>query len=296
MRPGVLGKRPASVFCRFLRAILATMGLALAGLAVAEEALTPPPLLLAEVFDAHVDPAEFWVSEKFDGVRAYWDGRQLRFRSGRQVPAPDWFIAGLPTEALDGELWLGRQRFDELAAIVRRQPPVDAEWRQVRYLIFELPGAAGDFTARSARIREIVSRTGTPWLAAVEQFHVADRAALMAAFEEVVRGGGEGLMLHRADAPYLTGRNAVLLKLKPWRDAEATVIGHEPGRGRFKGMLGALRVQMPDGKRFRLGGGFSAEVRRRPPPLGAVVSYRYQELSRRGIPRFPVFLRLRESF
>jgi DNA ligase-1 len=272
-------------------------GLSLAAPAWAEEARSvAPAVLLAEVFHPDVDPAQYWISEKYDGVRAIWDGRELRFRSGRRVPAPAWFVAGLPREPLDGELWLGRGRFDELSSIVRKAQPLDAEWRRVRYMIFELPDGAGSFTERSERLRSIVGSSGMPWLHAVEQFRVADRQALMKKLDEVVRAGGEGLMLHRAAASYVTGRSDDLLKLKPLRDAEATVIGHEPGQGRLAGVVGALRLRTPEGKEFRLGSGLSDALRRDPPAVGASVTYRYQELTKDGIPRFPRYWRMHEEF
>lgn len=254
-----------------------------------------PSLLLAERYREGIDVTQYWVSEKLDGVRAYWDGRQLRFRSGNPVPAPSWFVAALPARPLDGELWLGRGRFDELSGIVRRASPDDGEWRQVRYMIFELPDAPGDFTERSRQIGEIVARADVPWLRAAEQFRLSDARSLQQRLDEVVRGGGEGLMLHRADARYETGRSAVLLKLTPWLDAEARVVAHLPGKGKHAGRLGALRVEMPDGKRFSLGSGFTDAQRRSPPPIGALVTYRYREPTANGVPRFPRFLRVREE-
>lgn len=265
-------------------------------LAVWTAAAADLPLLLAERPTGSIDVPQYWVSEKLDGVRAHWDGRRLRFRSGNPVPAPDWFVAALPGRPLDGELWLGRGSFDRLSAIVRRSPPDEAQWRAVRYMIFELPDAPGDFSARSAAIRETVATAGVPWLQAVEQFRLPDERALRRRLDSVVRGGGEGLMLHRADAPYLVGRSSALLKLTPWRDAEARVVVHLPGRGKHAGRLGALRVEMPDGTRFSLGSGFSDAQRRDPPPLGALVTYRYRELTASGVPRFPRFLRVREAF
>lgn len=255
-----------------------------------------PSLLLAGIYGAEIDPAGYWVSEKYDGVRAVWDGRELRFRSGRPVPAPGWFIAGLPPQALDGELWLGRGRFDALSAIVRKTEPLDAEWRQVEYLIFELPDAPGSFTERIDAIKRIVAASRLPNLRAVEQFRVADRTELARRLDAVVKEGGEGLMLHRAAAAYRTGRSDDLLKLKPYRDAEARVVGHEPGRGRLWGLTGALCMEMPDGRRFRLGAGLGDAERRQPPPVGSLVTYRYQELTPRGLPRFPRYWRVREEF
>ncbi len=255
-----------------------------------------PAMLLAEGYVASVDASQYWVSEKFDGVRAQWDGRMLRFRGGGVVPAPAWFSANFPAVPLDGELWIGRGRFDALSGTVRKLEPVDAEWRQVRYLIFELPGAAGDFSARVRQMRVLTEQAGVPWLQAVEQTRVANHAELMQRLDSVIKSGGEGLMLHRADAPYLTGRNDALLKLKPWQDAEAVVVGHVPGKGKYAGMTGALEMEMPDGQRFRLGSGLSDALRRQPPPIGTRITYRYQHLTKNGVPRFPRYLRVRQDF
>ncbi|MDO9386343.1 MAG: DNA ligase [Thiobacillus sp.] len=255
-----------------------------------------PAMLLAEVYAADLDVTQYWVSEKFDGVRAQWDGRTLHFRGGGTVPAPAWFTAGFPAQPLDGELWIGRDRFDALSGTVRKTEAVDAGWRQIRYLVFELPGAAGDFSARIRQMQTIIELAAVPWLQAVEQTRVADRAALMQRLDAVMRAGGEGLMLHRADAPYLTGRSDALLKLKPWQDAEAIVVGHTPGKGKYQGMTGALQMAMPDGRRFRLGSGLSDALRRQPPPVGTRITYRYQHLTKNGLPRFPRYLRVREDF
>lgn len=255
-----------------------------------------PALLLATVYDPAVDPRGYLVSEKFDGVRALWDGRVLRFRSGRTVPAPTWFLARLPAVPLDGELWLGRGRFDALSALVRQQPADDAAWRAVQYLVFEQPGAAGSFAQRAQAIREVVERTGWPQLHAVEQRPGTDRAALQRRLAEVVAQGGEGLMLHLAEAPSSTGRSEVLLKLKPYLDTEGEVVGYRAGQGKYAGQTGALQVQTPQGRRFYLGSGLSDELRRQPPPLGTQVTYRYRDLTATGLPRFASFLRLHDGF
>lgn len=251
-------------------------------------------LLLAEVCPETVNPADYWVSEKLDGVRAYWDGQALLFRSGRRIAAPDWFVASFPKVPLDGELWMGRGTFERLSGTVRRAVPVDEEWRAVRYMIFELPGAEGDFTARSAAMRRLVAHVNRRWLQTVEQFRVADRAELQQRLEAVVAQGGEGLMLHRADAPYVTGRSDSLLKLKPWQDAEAVVIAHQPGQGKHAGRMGALRVRTPEGLEFDLGTGFTDAVRQAPPPVGSTVTYRYTGRTADGVPRFARYWRRRE--
>lgn len=256
----------------------------------------PPSIILAKVLAPSVDPAHYLVSEKFDGVRGIWDGKTLRFRSGNVVNAPAWFLARLPAQSLDGELWLARGKFETLSGYVRKTEPVDEEWRQIKYLIFELPEAAGSFEDRYRQIQEIVEKVRWPQLIAVEQFRVADRAALKQKFDAVIKSGGEGLMLHLADAPYVTGRSDVLLKLKPLDDTEAKVIGHLPGKGKFTGMMGALRVEMPDGKKFLIGTGFSDAVRRNPPPVGTTITYTYRGFTRTGVPRFASYWRVREKF
>ena len=260
--------------------------------AVAAAPFLASPVPLLGVWPDALEPAGFLVSEKYDGVRAVWDGASLRHRSGRAIPAPAWFVAQLPSTPLDGELWLGRRRFDALSGIVRRERPVDADWRQLHYMVFELPGAPGGFDERAQRIEAVVRRSGSAQLVAVEQSTVADRDALHRRLAQVVAGGGEGLVLHRADAAWVTGRTDAVLKLKPALDAEAVVVAHHPGRGKYAGLLGALEVRTPEGRRFLIGSGLSDALRRDPPSIGSVVTYRYRDLTPTGLPRFASFMRL----
>ena len=272
-----------------------TLGLAAtASAAWAVVAETPPALLLARDLGSGASPVGYLVSEKFDGVRAYWDGRQLRFRGGGVIGAPGWFLQKLPAQPLDGELWLGRGRFDEVSALLRRGHAEDPGWRELSYLVFELPGAAGPFEARAAQIEALVRAQGWPALKAVEQFSLTDRAALQRKLREVVAAGGEGLALHRADAPYVTGRSDVLLKLKPVQDADAVVVGYEPGKGKYAGTLGALKVRSDEGLEFLVGSGLTDAQRRDPPPLGSRVTYRWRGQTPKGLPRFATLLRLRD--
>lgn len=278
------------------RLLLAVAGGVGAGwpMAGAARSVRPVPgLPLALDATTAVDPAGWLVSEKFDGARAVWDGRTLRFRSGQTIPAPRWFIDRLPPESLDGELWLERGRFDALSAIVRRQRPVDAEWTAVRFMVFELPQGHGDFAARAARIEAIVRRHGWAQLVAVEQARLDGRAALERRFDEVVRAGGEGLVLHRADAPWAAGRDGSLLKLKPRTDADAVVTGHLAGEGRLTGRLGALRVRDEAGRDFLIGSGFTDAQRADPPPIGSIVTFTYRGRTAGGLPRFATFARER---
>ena len=254
-----------------------------------------PPMapMLAKNWQLGVSPAAYLVSEKLDGVRALWDGRVLRFRSGRQIAAPDWFLAALPNTALDGELWLGRGQFDRLSGAVRRNVPVDAEWRDIKYMIFDLPAGAGPFAERLERLAGLLSAQAVPWLQKIEQVQLPSAAVLQQRLQDVADLGGEGLMLHRADALWSAGRSDTLRKLKPMPDDEARVVGYEPGKGRLAGRVGALLVEMDSGRRFSLGTGLSDADRQTPPALGEIVTYRYRGLTPSGLPRFASFVRQR---
>jgi DNA ligase-1 len=252
-----------------------------------------PALQLAREAPDPIDPAGWLVSEKYDGARAVWDGQRLCFRSGLPVAAPAWFLARLPATALDGELWLGRGRFEALAGTVRKALPADDEWRAVRYMVFDLPGHAGVFAERAERIETLARSLAWPALVAVPQARLADRAALARRLADVVQGGGEGLVLHRADALWAPGRSDALLKLKPLNDAEAVVVGSLPGRGKHAGRMGALRVRTDDGSEFFIGTGFSDAQRDHPPAPGTVVTFTYRGTTAGGVPRFASFLRVR---
>jgi DNA ligase-1 len=256
---------------------------------------TAPALMLAGVYRPGVPLEAYWLSEKYDGLRAYWDGQRLLTRGGDTIAAPAWFTAGWPADPLDGELWAGRGHFEEALSTVRQQTPDDAAWRRIRFMVFDLPTHPGPFTERIAAYHGIVSRLDQPWVRAVPQERVASHGALMARLDRIVKDGGEGLMLHRGDAPYRALRGDDLLKVKTHEDAEARVIAHLPGQGRHAGRMGALLVETPDGLRFRLGTGFTDAQRERPPAVGEWVTYRFRGLNASGAPRFASFVRVRSD-
>jgi DNA ligase-1 len=253
-----------------------------------------PAIELLSAAPSDVDPGGYLVSEKFDGVRAIWNGRSLRFRSGRPIAAPTWFTEGWPDAALDGELWGGRGRFDVTSASARRLAPDDAEWRALRLMVFDLPGAAGSFAQRAARIEALVRASASSVLVTIDQQVVANRAALQQRLDSVVGGGGEGLVLHRADAAWVAGRSTAVLKLKPLHDAEAQVLAHEAGRGRLAGLMGALQVRNASGIEFRIGTGFTDEQRRNPPAVGSWITYTHRGHTPSGVPRFASYWRAAE--
>ena len=253
-----------------------------------------PDIMLAEIYQQGLDVSQYWVSEKLDGVRARWDGKQLLSRGGHIFANPEWFTKDFPRIPLDGELWMGRARFEETASIVRKERPHEG-WRTVRLMVFDLPEHGGTFDERVLAMKRMATQTLSPYLNIIEQQTFASEKALRQRLNTAIAQGGEGLMLHRKTARYTKGRSQDLLKLKPFVDAEATVIGYRPGKGKFVGQIGSLKVRTDQGIVFFIGTGLSDAQRRDPPPLQSRITFRYQGFTKNGIPRFPVFLRIRDE-
>ncbi|MCX7097667.1 MAG: DNA ligase [Methylococcales bacterium] len=260
-------------------------------LAMPIAAAEPAAMMLATVYQPHADVARFWVSEKLDGVRARWDGKQLISRGGNVFMAPAWFVQGFPAQPLDGELWMGRGHYEDVVAVVRKQAPHDG-WKGVKFMVFDMPALGGIFTDR---VKAMQGLPRTPYLDVIGQFRVDSQKALADRLDAVVKQGGEGLMLHHQDALYQAGRSTDVQKLKPFDDAEATVIGYKPGKGKNTGLMGSVKVRMENGKTFYIGTGFTDQQRKTPPPLGSLLTYRYQGYTQAGLPRFAVFVRQRNE-
>lgn len=250
---------------------------------------TAPALLLAQTWENDIDLTDWWMSEKLDGVRAYWDGKQFISRLGNVYHAPDFFVAGLPNVPLDGELWLGRKAFQRCVSIVRRQDKSDL-WRSIKYLVFDMPAADTSFEGRMDALRDCLALNRPEFASLHVQTRCRDTNHLREELARVESLGGEGLMFREPGSRYEHGRSTTLLKVKTFHDAEAVVVGHLPGKGRHKGQLGALAAMLPDGTNFSIGTGLTDADRRNPPPIGSTVTFRYQELSDGGVPRFPSFV------
>lgn len=279
--------------CGTLFSLLRTVAVALFVI-VSAQAQTPavPQLTLANVYRQNILVADYWVSEKLDGVRAYWDGTHLVTRNGNAIVAPQWFTAGFPQQALDGELWAGRGRFQFVASTVLDRNPDHTRWNQIRFMVFDLHAERATFDERLGRMRTLLKNQPSPYIEIVRQYKVQDQKALLSELNALTKAGAEGLMLHRGAAPYRAGRSDDVLKLKTWHDAEAVVISHTPGKGKFTGLMGSLLVENA-GKRFRVGSGFTLAERKNPPPPGATITYKYWGLTDNGLPRFASFLRVR---
>lgn len=275
--------RPVAILCLLLSLV--------AGHAYPE----PMPLPLANVYQRGDNLADYWVSEKLDGVRAYWDGERLWSRGGHVYQSPAWFTDGFPDHPLDGELWMGRGQFAELSGIVRTARPDDAKWRHVAFHVFDLPAPATPFSQRYQELKQLVRASESRHLRLVEQNSISDHEALMAELNRIVAAGGEGLMLKRKESLYLAGRSDDLLKVKTFQDAEAVVVDHIEGQGKYEGLLGSLLVELSDGRRLRIGTGFSDAERANPPEPGQQITFKHHGYTATGLPRFASFLRVRRD-
>ncbi|CAG22965.1 DNA ligase [Photobacterium profundum] len=241
------------------------------------------------------DITDYLVSEKLDGIRAYWNGKTLLTRSGKTIHAPSWFTGPLPNTALDGELWVSRGKFQQVAQTVLDNKPNDDEWRSIKFMIFDLPSNSAPFEHRYQQLLNDINLTQIAHVSIVQQKIVTDITALEMQLKLLDESNGEGLMLHHRHNGYYPGRSDQLLKLKSYQDAEATVIGYTEGNGKFDNKMGALWVVTPDDITFKIGSGFKDFDRENPPAVGTTILFRYNGVTNSGIPRFARFIRIRDD-
>lgn len=250
--------------------------------------------MLAKTFawNCGVVTKNFLVSEKLDGMRAIWNGEALVSRAGNPIHAPAFFTAGLPSEvALDGELFMGRGSFSETISVAR-SGSAGERWRGLVYVVFDAPTAPGGFEERLATAEAAVH--GATFARIHPHAECEGEEELKAELAKVEALGGEGLMLRRKGSAYAKSvRSGDLLKVKSFKDDEAIVTGHQVGKGRHKGRCGALECRSRSGKSFKVGTGLTDAERAAPPALGSVITFRYFEISKAGVPRFPSFQRIR---
>lgn len=256
---------------------------------------TPPPIQLATTFHEDINIQNYWISEKLDGIRAYWNGKQLISRQGNVFPAPSWFIDGFPSDPLDGELWIARGQFEKVSSIARSHSGDQTRWQSVSFMIFDLPASKATFTQRLLTLQQRVNDSPSLYLKMITQYKLSTQEQLQAELDTVIKGGGEGLMLHHIDAYYQVKRSLDLMKLKRYEDAEAVVLEHVAGKGKHRGRMGALVVKTPEGITFKIGTGFSDKERENPPKIGDIITYQYIGKTKNNVPRFASYLRIRVS-
>jgi len=239
--------------------------------------------------------SEYWLSEKLDGMRGYWDGKQLLTRQGHLIHSPKWFTKNWPTNAMDGELWIARDQFQQALSCVRKTNIDENCWQEVRFMIFDLPKNPRVFTERINVMQQLIKQTSSTYLAMIKQVKLESTEQLESKLNIVIANKGEGLMLHLGNAYYHVGRTTNIMKVKKYQNDEAKVIAHSPGKGKYKGMLGSLKVKTASGIIFNIGSGFTDAERANPPTIGSVITYKYNGKTQAGIPRFARFWRVRKD-
>lgn len=258
--------------------------------------LPPENLILANTYQQGIDVSEYWKSEKLDGIRALWDGNHLYTRNGNQIYAPTWFTDQLPKVRLEGELWAGRGKFHLVQSTVLDHTPSDTAWREIKFMLFDMPGAAGDYQKRYYNILHWVSLIDESHVGYIEHVPIKNEKALFHQLDNIDERNGEGLMLRKITSRYQAGRSNDLLKLKRHHDAEATVIGYKSGTGKYKGMMGSILVHTEEGVEFYIGSGFSDKMRLSPPEIGSRITFRYNGFTQNGKPKFARFVREKSEY
>ncbi|MCE7582847.1 DNA ligase [Vibrio fluvialis] len=254
------------------------------------------PVAQANEYHDGINIYEYWQSEKLDGIRAIWNGKQLLTRNGNPIYAPRWFTDPLPDYALEGELWAGRGHFALVQQTVLDHAPSDEAWRKIDFMLFDMPDAAGDYTKRYYNLIHVVDSASSKHIKYIEHTPVLSEQELLRYLDTLVNENGEGIMLRKVTARYQAGRSNDLLKLKKHQDAEARVVGYKIGNGKYKGLMGSVLVRTDEGTEFYVRTGFSDEQRLNPPEIGSLITYRYNGLTAEGKPRFARFVRVREIY
>ncbi|OEU72724.1 MAG: DNA ligase [Desulfuromonadales bacterium C00003068] len=250
--------------------------------------------MLPKIYSQNQDVVGWWMSEKLDGVRGYWDGEQLWSKNGKIFHPPAQFTQQLPPFPLEGELWGGRGTFERTAATILRQQP-HAGWFELKFAIFDVPHGDKSFRERITLAEEWFQQHPSSYAFVIEQIPITSEDHLQQQQQRISQLGGEGLIVRNPNTHYSAGRSGSICKIKPYQDDEAIIIAHLGGQGKNTGYLGSLLVQKADGITFKIGTGFSRSERENPPPIGATITFKYNGLYSSGIPKFPVFLRIRSD-
>jgi len=246
-----------------------------------------PELLLLNKYSEDVNVSSWYMSEKLDGVRAYWDGKRLISRNGKVFSVPPCFIKDFPSSELDGELWSKRGNFSNISSIVRKRQ-ANESWKELTYNIFEVPNAEGNLLERLSTVKL------SKYIKVIKQIKIEDKKHLNEFLKNVEEKGGEGVVVRDGSLTYYTGRNNNALKVKSYVDDECEVTGYTTGKGKYKGMTGALLCKMQNQNIIKIGSGLSDQEIINPPKISAIITFKYYGLTSKRNPRFPIFLRERK--
>jgi DNA ligase-1 len=268
-----------------------------------EELGIPPP------------PIGWYMSEKFDGQRALWDGEKFVTRGSangypRVYPyVPDWFITLMPPGiALDGEFYTKRSAFQEIGFLKSKlsgkhtKEELDKKWIMLKYQVFDLP-TNEPFEKRMESLEKIVHSRCKEWdkiklpsyltkgecpLLFTKQYLIKNENQIDTFYNELVSNEAEGIMIRAPKIPYIPKRTRFMLKLKPEEDDECVIVGYKPGEGKYKNMLGSFLCEKGN-KQFYVGG-MTDEIRKnylQTHPVGTKITYKFTFLTDDNLPRHP---------
>ena len=242
------------------------------------------------------DISNWWMSEKLDGIRAYWTGEKFLSRTGKEITPPQSFTQEMPKGIiLDGELCAGRNKFNLTSSIVRKTKDVEKyvdDWtNNITYNVFDTV-CDHPFERRMGILYDTIRNF--KFIKIVRQTKVKNQNHLNKELDKVLDKGGEGLMLRQPESMYERKRSKSLLKVKKFHDMEVRIIGYREGTGKYKGMLGSYECETKGGSKFNCGSGLNDDDRVNRLDVGMFITVKYFELSKEGVPRFPIFMRVAE--
>lgn len=232
------------------------------------------------------------MSEKLDGIRGYWNGKELLTRKSKKIYTPRWFIKNFPPFELDGELWTKRADFENIQNIVMDKKP-SKDWKQITYNIFEVPNANGNFIERLEKAKKWFEKNPNMHVKIIKQIKVQNKGHLHNFFEELSSKGAEGLIVKNPKELYHTGRSPHILKVKKAQDMEGEII--KINMSEKTAVLKSLKLKLKNGVIFNLGTGFTKEQRKTPPKVGEIVTFKYFGFTKNRKPKFASFLHIRED-
>ena len=252
-----------------------------------------PQLVLLKTYKEKSHNIDGWVmSEKLDGIRSYWDGKKLLTRNGKEIFAPVWFTKDYPPFEIDGELWTKRDDFDNISSIVRDKIQTqenDEKWKQIKHYIFEVPNAKGGLFERLEKVKPYENNI----IKIIPQIYIKDKEHLKKFHNDLYSLGAEGIVVRDPNALYINKRTSKVLKVKKFKDTECKIIDYTKGKGKYSGQVGAIVCELENKMVFKIGSGLNDDFRKNPLKIGTIITFKYQNLTSNGKPRFPVYLRVR---
>ncbi|HEC1774110.1 TPA: DNA ligase [Campylobacter lari] len=266
-------------------------------------------ILLFKVYDEKafkdVNLSYYLMSEKLDGVRGLWSGKSMQTRAGNAIKLPSFFTINFPKFELDGELWIKRASFEEISSLIRQENPDEKLWQKVSFNVFDVPNACEEFKldpctleARLEVLKKYLAKNPNDFIKIIPQIRIKDKNHLKQFYQDIISHKGEGVIIRLNNAPYEKKRSNNAFKLKPFDDTECVVKKHLEGKGKFEGKMGSLLCEaVIESKKvsFKIGSGFKESDRLNPPPVGVIITFKYNGLTKNGKPKFASFLRVHES-